>query len=833
MIIDPVADPRSTVVRGRARFTILSPTLVRLEWSPDGAFEDRASLTVIDRATCCEGFDVRAEDGWLTISTSCLALRYRADGERFASDNLVIEPRPQAFGDRFVPFSWHPGKENLGNLGGTCRTLDNISGRTALEDGLLSREGWTLLDDSDTVLLDGDPPWPTPRRRPDAIDWYFFAYGHDYRRCLADFTQVAGRVPLPPRFVFGGWWSRYWDYTADELKQLVADFRAHDVPLDVLVIDMDWHLPGWTGYTWNPKYFPDPPGFLKWAHEQGLRVTLNLHPSDGVGRHEAAFEAMCADLGLDPKTTERIPFDCTDRRFVESYFKRLHYPLEQQGVDFWWMDWQQGSDTRLPGVDPLFWLNHLHWTDFARDPAKRGRQPLIFSRWGGLGSHRYPIGFSGDAISDWASLRFQVEFTATAANVCFGYWSHDIGGHQPGPVDPELYVRWIQFGVFSPILRTHTTRSADAERRIWKLPPAFYEAAKEAWRLRYALLPYIERSAREASETGVSICRPLYYDWPEIEAAYQHPAQYLFGDDLLVAPVTEPIDPATASAKFRAWIPPGTWLNWFTGAAVRGPGYCDISASLREMAVFIREGRSIPLDARFASAPLVERAANAARYAHSATTLQDISAVAVRGHADRTAEGVPIAGLTSARCTSIDAWQVLGPFAPDDADLLDPLLSKAERIDFARAIAGHDGAPRGWRPVVRSSSLDARDEFAVDVWPVVNPPPRDAVRRRPQQPIGAIAYAATCLIAPVATPAVLCFNSYEETCLWLGGREVWRGRVPWPYLPKQERAEVTLRPGVNVLLLRTRAIHSGWRFCVHLEGRDGRPLPAIRASIAD
>ena len=119
----------------------------------------------------------------------------------------------------------------------------------------------------------------------------------------------------------------------------------------------------------------------------------------------------------------------------------------------------------------------------------------------------------------------------------FGYWSHDIGGHIPGPVAPELYTRWIQFGIFSPILRTHTTKNANAERRIWAYPPEFADAMRDAFQLRYAMIPYIYTAARRAYDSGVSMVHPLYYDWPDADQAYAFPDEYRFGEDLVVSPV--------------------------------------------------------------------------------------------------------------------------------------------------------------------------------------------------------------------------------------------------------------------------------------------------------
>ena len=617
--IDPVADPAAMVVSGNARFTILTPRLVRLEWSPDGKFEDRASQVFINRRLPVPKFTQADRQGFLTVATDKIEIRYRP-GARFDKAGLTVLART---GPNDTTWELAPPFENTANLGGTTRTLDEVSGSCKLEPGLLSQAGWTFIDDSQRLLFDTSAapssatqasslasqvsswPWAVPRQKKDAIDWYFFVYGHDYKVALADFIKVAGRIPLPPRFVFGAWWSRYWDYSADELKQLVKEFREHDVPLDVLVIDMGWHLDGWTGYTWNPKYFPEPEGFLKWVHEQGLKATLNLHPAEGVGKQEKQFPEMCRAMGLDPAKTQRIPFDCTDRRYVEAYFDVLHHPLERRGIDFWWIDWQQGKNTKIDGLDPLWWLNYLHWTDMEmwhRPPAgekqeeshrleaSAQRRPILFSRWGGLGNHRYQIGFSGDTISNWRSLAFQPYFTATAGNVGYAYWSHDIGGHMPGKVDPELYVRWIQWGALSPILRTHTTKNPEAERRIWAYPAEYFEAAKKAYQLRYELIPYIYTAARQCYDTGVPICRPLYYEWPEESEAYKRDGEYMFGDQMLAAPVTEPADPVSGCAMVEVWLPPGKWTNWYTGRTYEGPKTIPLVVPLDEIPLFVKGG---------------------------------------------------------------------------------------------------------------------------------------------------------------------------------------------------------------------------------------------------
>jgi len=624
-LYDPVADAKAVVTVGHARFTVLTPQLVRMEWAADGKFEDNASLVFLNRKVPVPKFDVTQESmsraQKLDITTDFLHLSYTTstgEFEKFSADNLAI-----TFTLNGKQVTWRPGMPDTGNLQGTTRTLDGaLGGKTKepMDPGLISRDGWVVVDDSTRPLFDsndfrfnqGDKstwPWVIERAKGDRQDWYFFGYGHDYEAALHDFTLVAGKIPLPPYFAFGTWWSRYWAYSDQELMELAKGFRNNDVPLDVFVIDMDWHKTfnsqepgkkemdasghpkGWSGYSWNKVLFPDPDQFLKDLHAMGLKTTLNLHPASGIQPWEDAYPAMARAMGVDPATGQYIPFDITNKKYAINYLDLIHHPLEKQGIDFWWLDWQQESETKTAGVNPTWWLNYVHFSDQERE----GKRPLLFHRWGGLGNHRYQIGFSGDTISVWESLAFQPWFTATAANVGYAYWSHDIGGHMPGVVAPELYTRWIQFGIYSPILRTHTTKNANAERRIWAYPEPYSDIMRDLYHERYAMLPYIYTEARRTYDTGVAFLHPLYYDWPEANEAYDMKNEYVFGSQMIVNPIVTPSDRITGIGPQEVWIPKGEWVEKDTGTQVMGPAKMRRNFSIEQTPVYVRAGAIVPM----------------------------------------------------------------------------------------------------------------------------------------------------------------------------------------------------------------------------------------------
>ena len=616
----PKADPKAVIACGDARFTVLTDRLIRMEQATGGAFEDRASLTFVNRALPVPAFTSRTEGNGCVIETKGLTLTYA--GGAFTHDSLRVVSRaqPPAAG----AFDWRYGDKDGGNLYGTCRTLDGVAtwdaGVKRLEKGILSRGGWAVVDDSKRHVFEpsGDHwgDWVAARTAPEgAKDLYFFGYGHDYKAALGDYVKVAGRIPLPPRWAFGYWWCRYWQYSDDEIRDLVEAYRSMGLGMDVMIIDMDWHdtwglaagaakdefgeSVGWTGYTWKKELFPNPSNLMRGLHERGLKVGLNLHPASGIQPYEACYSDFTKDYGWTD-APKPVPFRISERKWTDSWFRTVLGPKEREGIDFWWMDWQQWLTSKyVKDLSITFWLNHT----MARHMSERdGKRPFIYHRWGGLGSHRYQTGFSGDTVATWDVLGCEAWFTATSGNVGYGYWGHDLGGHgltreeqAAGHPDGEKYLRWMQYGVFSPTFKTHCAKELASERRPWMFPAEF-AALRETFQLRYALVPYIYTAARAAYDTGVSICRPMYWDWPEEDEAYAPKrAEYMFGPDVLVAPVWHPTDPATGVAPYEAWLPKGDWYEVASGETLAGGRVLGRTASAEEHPWFVRAGAIIPM----------------------------------------------------------------------------------------------------------------------------------------------------------------------------------------------------------------------------------------------
>ena len=600
---DGSACAENVIIDSDLRITVITPELIRIE---KGGFCDLPTQTVLFRNLGKVDFSFKKFSDRITVKTDkcefCVSKCGELQSVRLSDGRLVTDFKK-------------------GNLKGTRRTLDVTFGRVKLVDGIVSRNGVALTDDSAslTLLPDGTV---SPRSQV-GQDTYVYAYGCNYLSALRAFYRITGETPLIPRFCLGNWWSRFWRYTQDEYLDLMNKFEEKDIPLTVACIDMDWHWvdvekrfgekvkdypkpknpianitgcfwnPGWTGYSWNTELFPNHIAFLKTLHEKGLRTNLNVHPAQGVRFFEDMYPDFARHMGINETSKEPIRFDFTDKNFVEGYFKYINRSMENEGVDFWWIDWQQGSKSKIEGLDPLWLLNHY----YCLDRQSKGLRPLTLSRFAGFGSHRYPLGFSGDTAIQWSVLDFQPYFTATAANAGYSWWSHDIGGHNFGKLSDELYLRWVQFGVFSPIMRFHSANVARKSKEPWKFGSEAEKITKKFLRFRHRMIPYTYTMNRLTEKEGRPLLMPMYYACPNEEEAYRVGNEYFFGTQLIVAPITHKADKRTHTAAVDIWLPEGRYTDIFTGEVYCG-GKTVINRDIASIPVLAPAGAIIPLDGR-------------------------------------------------------------------------------------------------------------------------------------------------------------------------------------------------------------------------------------------
>ncbi len=593
------------IVLGNARFTIITPELVRLEYALDRKFIDAPTLFAVNRNSRCDEFEVTTNDeGWTHISTSRMRIEYFNDGFPFGQTNFRIFYRQ---GEKEKRFMIYQKNDREKNLGGTIQTLDGKNGRVEVDNGILSHNGWFILkDDYKPILKNG---WIENRPKESVMDRYFFAYDKDYKAALKALTAISGKVPLPRKYALGAWYCRWWDYSADEYRQILKEYKAYDFPLDIMVFDMGWHTQkdakegtghagnrGWTGYSWNKDLIPNPDKLIKEFKDEDVHVALNDHPHDGIRNHESTYQDFMHSLG---KTiNEPTPlFDAGDPTYMNSFFKYALEPNEDIGIDFWWLDWQQ--DYLYPyvrgvhGLTHLEWLNHLYFLH----SQKNNKRGMNYSRWSGFGSHRYPIQFSGDYEGTWESLEYQVPFTVTSGNSACFFWAHDIGGFFGEPKEKawELYTRWTQFGLTNTSLRIHSVYDANLDRRPWLWGETAEKSMRIIYHMRSQMMPYIYSTVWQAHKETLPILRGMYLEFPNDDEAYKQEGQYFWGDVFLAAPITEPGIGEYKIVEKSIWLPEGVWYDFFDNTKYKGNKTVTVSSNIYEFPLFAKGGMPIPM----------------------------------------------------------------------------------------------------------------------------------------------------------------------------------------------------------------------------------------------
>ena len=613
----PIANPKAIIKGDKYRFTVLSKGLIRIEYDDEGIFEDAATQNVINRDFPLPEFEYSNKDGVLKIETSQFVLTYFTDLP-FTDQSINIRSKElNNYNNLFFVFWDDPNlpnetlntnnvMKNLNDMAdisgntmkGTASRLDNFSGPCELSEGIVSRN-CAVLNDAGSMVFTEDG---FVKKRRKEIDRYIFMYPNDYLTALKDFCTLTGKTPMIPRYALGNWWSKYHKYTQEEYVSLVDKFEEKNIPFSMLVLDMDWHVTdippkngsGWGGYTWNKELFPDYKTMLSQFHKKGYHIALNVHPGTGVTPVDDAYKDMAKVQNFNISSGDTIPIDISSPELLEKFFELLYHPNEEDGVDFWWVDGFAKNFSKNYGLDYLWMSSHYYYLD----NCKKNNRGLSFYRCtAGAATHRYPIGFSGDAFSTWEMLDFQPYFTATASNVAFGWWSHDIGGFRDGIRDEELMVRWVQFGVFSPINRLHCNQSIFNSREPWNYGKENEEIICDFLRLRHKFIPYTYTMNYISYKNDISLIRPLYYFNSSNEEAYQYKNTYYFGSEMIVAPITKPADKVTNLGKVTTWLPSGLWYDFFSGLEYTGDTVRTYYRNKNTLPVFVKAGGIVVLDA--------------------------------------------------------------------------------------------------------------------------------------------------------------------------------------------------------------------------------------------
>ncbi len=566
------------------RITILTERLIRFEYSENGLFYDGLTERVLNRDFPVPQYTVKEDNKYLEIATKYFKLTYVKErpfvGSKIAPDatlKVILQNTDKL---------WYFNHPEARNFRGTASSLDENSAKTGLYKGLYSTDGFASIDDSTSLLLEENGKLTPPSEN--RVDTYLFIYRRDFGLCLRDYFMLTGLPSLIPRYALGIWWNKDEIYSFEDLKNLLTTFARKKIPYSVLLLGNNWHtqtdLPS-TGYTFNHTLFSNPEEFIKYMHDRGIRVGLSIDPSQGISRQEEKYETIKNHLQF---TEERnIPFNVFDTNVLMEYFHELINPLNDLGVDFFFIDYYNRKD-----MNTLKALNYYHFNDYKKYATRRG---MLLSRNSLVAPHRTPIHYSGKTTVSWDTLRFLPFFNSTASNIGVSWWSHDVGGYQDGIEDGELYLRYVELATFSPIFRFSAKHGHYYKREPWRWDIKTFNIVKDYCILRHRLIPYLYAEAYKYHKTGLPLVQPLYYQNPEIYDEPLYKNEYYFGGELFVAPITVKKDRVMNRAIEKIFLPNGIWYDFNTGKKFPGDKRYVTFYKDEDYPVFARAGSIIPL----------------------------------------------------------------------------------------------------------------------------------------------------------------------------------------------------------------------------------------------
>ena len=596
------------VFRGeKYRISVLSDCLVRLEYDEGGKFENRLTELVSNRNFPVFDFKVQEDNNYLVIETKYFKLQYVKNkpfvGPKYAPDTNL---RINLLGTENEWYFGHPEPRNLYTMVGNLDHKEKFSryGSQKLnvkevknkvkelvtkEKGLFSIDGFASIDDAKSLIFIDDGSLVKDERV--RLDTYVFMYGNNFGECLRDYFRLTGTPPLVPRYALGVWWNKNSAYNFNDTKQLLIDFNKYKIPCSVLLLSDKWHIKDKnnpkrfkSGFTFNKDYYYDPKEYVTYLHERGVRLGLNIDPSEGIHPHEERFNDFAKNMGITDK--QIIPFNVYDKNYVANYFYYFIRPLHEIGVDFYWIDYYTEDEQTLRA------LNYYHFNDYIQYKGQRG---LILSRNAGKAMHKYPVLYSGETLVSWKTLNDLPYFNNTAANMGISWWSHDIGGFEGGIEDSELYLRYVQLGTYSPIFRFASKDGHYYKREPWNWDVKTLSIVREYTTLRHRLVPYLYTEGFKYSKYALPIIQPLYYKTPGIYDEVEYKNEYYFGSELLVAPITVPKDKVMNRSVERIYIPAGTWYDFKTGKKFLGDKRYVIFYKDEDYPVFAKKGTIIPM----------------------------------------------------------------------------------------------------------------------------------------------------------------------------------------------------------------------------------------------
>ena len=576
-------NPKSIIKGNKYRISILTESLIRLEYSNDGSFNDLPTLNVWYRNFDKPEFNIQEMGNQLIISTKFFNLIYIKEknfygGKINPANNLKVTSTINGK-------VWYYTYPEIRNYEAPAYEIEGGKGSKGVKS-LFSLDGFVTIDDSKTDYFDEYGCFVKNENKN--IDIYLFMYGTNFFTCLKDYYKITGNPSLLPRYAFGNWWSRNITYDTYSISELVEDFKSNDIPISAILLNDSWSKRtenNKPSFSFNPELFNNPSKMISDLHENNIKLGLTINPFNGFSKIENNYETL--KQYLTPNNQGIIPFNVLNARDVDAYLKLLIHPLDNIEVDFYNIDYFD-----IKHLEELMLVKHYSMLDIKRNINKR---PIIYGYNANYVPHRYSILYYGKSFVSWDTLKQISTFNCSATNMGVSFWSHDIGGFYKGIEDNELFTRFIQLGVFCPILKLNSDSGKYYKRYPWQWGIKTYKITKDYLNFRHKLIPYLYSENYRYSKGGVPLIQPLYYQYPKFYDDPMYSNEYYFGSQLFISPIVSHKDYVMNRTIHRFFLPEGVWYDHVTGK--KFPGGRKYVSFFREedYPVFAKAGAIIPM----------------------------------------------------------------------------------------------------------------------------------------------------------------------------------------------------------------------------------------------
>ncbi|MGM9877356.1 MAG: TIM-barrel domain-containing protein [Bacilli bacterium] len=578
--------PNSYVFRGsKYRISIISDSLIRFEYNEDGKFNDYPTMFASNRSFGKPKINVEEDNLLLVIRNEKFTIEYQKD-KPFIGNRMF----PEQYLKVVVKGSdkvWYFNHPEVRNFQSTAYSLDEYDGSAQLDKGLFSLDGFASIDDSKTPILNLNGNLMIPSANN--IDTYLFIYNEDFGIGLRDYFNLTGMPPLIPRYALGVWWSKNESYNVESIQNLVNSFRKNRIPFSVIMLGdyartKNKYSP--LSFTLDKNIFPSTFELSKYLHQNNIFIGTNIKTDGVLSIEEENHNEFIKIYTKD--TDKNIPINVYNANLMDAFLKGIINPFMNLGIDFLWID-DNDKNNRLRN----FAMNYYLFNNNSSE--KYRKRNLIISRNFGVVPHKYSILYSGKLNINWKTLKYLPFYNANSSNIGVSWWSHDIGGYKGGTEDSELYMRYVQLGVYSPILRLSSEGGKYYKREPWRWDAKTSSIVEDYLILRHKLIPYLYSEAKKYSTFGTTLVQPLYYKYPETYDEPLYKNEYYFGSELFVSPIVTNKDSVMNRVVHRLFLPKGIWYDFKTGKKFMGGKRYVTFFKDEDYPVFARQGAIIPM----------------------------------------------------------------------------------------------------------------------------------------------------------------------------------------------------------------------------------------------